>query len=70
MRYPLSDKLIKYEVTASCTLHNIINTVTCMGCVTYRQVLDWMIRFTDTLYTQLVTTVTYSVIFTVHCYTH
>jgi hypothetical protein len=52
------------------------NIVACRGlCVTYRQVLDWMIGFIDTLYTVLGTTGNYratatSTHFTVHRYTH
>jgi hypothetical protein len=51
------------------------NIVTCRGlCLTYRRVLEWMIGFIDTLFTQLGTTCSHSATavsthFTVHRYT-
>jgi hypothetical protein len=51
----------------------MFSVVTYFRVVTIRRVLEWMIGFTGTLYTQLVTTITSLLLFphfTVHCYTH
>jgi hypothetical protein len=46
-----------------CTEHLAVHTFTCRGMyVTYGRVLDWIMGFIATLYTQFVTTVNYSAI--------